>query len=528
MLPSRKKRILIYSNRVKRIIQTVVDSRKEISISDFKKRYLKNSYPEGIIEKCVQEFGIDISDNSAFIAWPVFLGSDFDEINICAVNFGALVLYERNSYSANQNISSDVKRYIKAAINTLIVTNIQNVENGKVFRYWPTHIDFTDRVEAGTLNQTTLSLSSLLRFGFLEPEFSVEGISITEDQLINRYKFIISNINWILSVQTSGAQFGGAWSFAERCLEARNNNDIATAILPSHFCYEVIKKYYDYFVSSEGNTALVNKIDDTFLKNMEIACASFERWIENEQLPDGGYRRNSNCGESSFAHSCCGLLSFAYDDTKNSDSLNRLVSYLKKNYKRFDLSLDSVVDAYRYEFNAGGNTGYVPDAYEIFPEAVFLNNSIKAINDGIFPLLSLLNRIKLREINYVAIQKILDRFSIAYFNGTGKHYVINGRQSAQQGMNYPIYALYNVKTCMEKLRDNDKKTYKERQKYMITPVRTHFLFIAISLFLLGLVAVAYFISATDTLTSLLLSLVSILSPQIVRHIKGDNDYRINL
>lgn len=528
MLPRRKKRIEICTNRINKLTSTVAESRREINRIDMENQYLKGLYPDGIIETCCTTFGLDVEKTPNFISWPVFLGTSSEEINICAVNFGALSLSERrknNEVGITVSTDSTTAAYINAAINTLVVTNLKEEKGGTTYRYWPTRIDYTNKSETGTINQTTLSLSSLLRFGFLDMKSKITQTEITYDQLLARFKFVIDNINWILSLQEVQSNYGGAWSYADECKESGRDKKIATAILPSQFCYEVLKKYYEYFTVTGITASTVTAIDSTLLNRMNKSCENFERWIENEQREDGGYRRNSNCQQSSFAHSCCAMLVYAYDNDKNISLLNGLIRYLWKNHNHFEHSLGSVTDLYRYKYRALGQRGYAEDAYEAFPESLFANNSIKAIEDGTAELLKASISRKMREINYIAFEKILDRFETIEIEDKGPHDVVKGRQEISN-KKYPIYVLYYTKICLEKLRNNESLPYKRRKKYISTPISSHIKWLLMTLLCLGFVALAYVINATDTMTTIVLGIASFIAPSVAKNVFSGIKYKI--
>lgn len=519
MLPRLKVRVKYCDTKIKQLIRTVVDSRKEICREDLEKKYLKDLYPKDTISACCDEYGINISNHPEFISWPVFFGTSPEEINVCAVNFGALTLHERNR---GDKSDSNIAKYVNAAINMLVVTSILEKKNDKFYRYWPTHIDYTNKLEAGTLNQTTLSLSTLLRLGFLDGQFLSEESQITHEQLLNRFKFVIQSINWIISLQETQPSVSGGWSYAEKARELYGQVEISTAILPSHFCYEVIRKYYQYFTATGVTASIVNDLDHTILNRMRSSFESFEKWITVEQRDDGGFRRNSNYNQSNFANSCCAMLLYAYDDAKDIDKLNALIEYARKNYNNFDFELKDVVDSYKYRFRVGSQAGYTEDAYEIFPEALFINNSIKAIEDNIIEQLQYMSARRIREINYIAFEKILNRIKTIEFEKTGTHEVIQGRQLLDR--EYPIYVLYYAKLCLEKMRDNDSLPYKTRKKYICIPLISVGKTIALTAILLTCVLCSYLIDATNTVTSIILGIASFIMPTIVKFYFGERKY----
>ncbi|MBQ7364494.1 MAG: hypothetical protein IJW46_02725, partial [Clostridia bacterium] len=385
MLPTRTKRIGLCTETINDLVQSVMNARKEISLADMENRYLKE-YPVGTIAASCEKYGLLLHKDPAFIAWPVFLGTSFDEINICAVNFGAQTLFNRHRDGRYLHDGKHI--YITAALNTLVVTSLARKKNGITVRYWPTHIDFTNKVESGTIIQATLALSSLYKFGFLNREPLINDLAPTTLQLINRFKFVIEALHWILDLERVYGDYGVAWSYAEDCKEAHNDKKIASAILPSQFCYETVMRYYLLFTANEENKTIVNTIDPALLGHMWQSLEAFEEWVKSEQRADGGYRRNSNQASSSFAFSLCAMPAYAYDKEKDPSRLNRLIKYLCEHHGKFSQGLGDVVDAYQYKYEASDYSGYVNDAYEVFPESFFILNSCKNFDNGTTDLLS--------------------------------------------------------------------------------------------------------------------------------------------
>lgn len=506
MLPLRKKRMGMCAETVNGLVESVMNAKQDISLDEMKSRYLRH-YPEGIIQHCKEKYGLWLDTEPAFVAWPVFLGTGFEEINICAVNFGSMTLY--NKHAANTH--SGRYKYINAAINTLILTSLEREKNGETVRYWPTHIDYTNKVESGTIIQATLSLSSLDKFGFLDSNRLGKDRGFTRRQLVNRFEFVIEVINWILGLERVYGSYGVAWSYAEECKEAGNDKTIASAILPSQFCYDTLMRYYAFFNKDEDTQRIVNSINPSLIEHMRASLEAFEEWVNSEQRADGGYRRNSNESTSTFAFSCCAMTAYAYNKASDQSRFVRLVKYLCNHHRNFSQSLGDVVDIYRYKYEASEYSGYVNDAYEVFPESFFIINSFQSIDTDTVSLLPSSLQRRLRCVNYIAYEKIFARLEKIEIKGTAQNTVVTGRQEMQANR-YPIYALYYTKKCLEKLYDNDSLPKKERRKYISFPSRISLKAICLSLALAVLVGIAYYISATDTVTSLVLGLATFIMP----------------
>jgi len=475
MVLTRKKRIALCSKTAEGLVQTIMHSRMEIGESEINE-YL-DGYPEDTVSSAVREYGLDISQNSSFIAWPVFLGTGaVKEINICSLNFGALTLFEEGmSYEdAKNGYKFD---YINAALNTIVVTSKVEKKNGKNLRYWPTHLDITNRGELGTANQCSLTLATLNKFEFLSRKSLVNARTLSEEELRNRFRFVIECINWILDLQISNKNFVGAWSYSEGAKEQHSEKEILSAVLPSQFCYEMLVRYSRLFMATTKNKEIVNEIDPELFDNIERACRMYEQWINCQQQRDGGYRKNSNIEETSFAFSCCAMMTYVYDRNFNVQVLKNLLKYLIRNNKGFRLKYEEVTDSYRYLFKVRKDEkcaqktheDYREDIYEIFPETLFIINSCKNIENGTMERVGWYTRMKIRYINYVALKKIVSRIESIGIGAAGNQVVIRGRHPMRERW-YPIYALYYSKICMDRFKKNDLLPRNQRKKYIEVPL----------------------------------------------------------
>ena len=516
MLYTRKKRMMICKEKVALLVQSIINSKKIVDINAMRE-YLKTNYPENTIEKCNKKYGLEISETTPFIIWPVFMGTVADNINICSVNFGALTLFDENTTEVNNQI---IKEYINAAVNVLVVTNIKKEQNGQAFRYWPTNVDYTNKNEWGTINQASLSLTSLYKFGFLDKKSILCNSPLDKNTRLNRFKFFAENLNWVLSLQNTVSNECAAWSYAENCKEVENENDIITAITPSQFCYELVARLYNYFISCKENERIINDIDPNLLNKMSTSCQKYENWIANTQKEDGGYGRNNNSSNSSFAHSCCAMLTYVYSDKKEnrkSDTvrLNRLISYLLKNYNKFDFEIGEISDSFKFQYEVNNQKGYVNDVYEIFPETLFLINNYKNINDEKNKRIKWYYKRRLRVVNYRAYEKLFSRLELTQINNTQNNLVVKGRQRLSR--KYPIYALYYTKNCFQRLKSNDELPLKDRKKYISLPLITNSRALILFIVLMICVLVSYFIDPFTTLITILLSVATFIIPMILRY-----------
>ncbi len=517
MLAGKRKLINDCDAAINKLENTVRNSCKLISMTEMKRDYLKDQYPEQLMEDCRREYGLSMEEERCFIAWPVFLGERFDEINICAVNLGISTLYPGRDTGSSEFPAGS---YLESAINTLVVTSLTDQKNGMVLRFWPTHIDYTNRVEYGTIIQSVLTLSTLLNVGFLSKDrISCSG-SDPETVRRNRVRFVMEALNWLLYLGDTGGPAGCAWSYAEDCIEAGTEKRITNAILPSEYSFEALQNYYELFAGEEELCGIVTNLDPGFLPRVRRSCDSYMAWFKREQFSNGGFRKNSNRDTVSFPFSCCTLSFFAYAGIEADDRSQpafRLINYLFSGTGKFTLSFHDVCDTYKFMYQASQSRGYINDAYEIFPEAVLFLNSCRLL-DKLDEALPSKYKLRLRQINYRALESILRRVCSIEMGMTGKSLVVKGRNEAQ-GFHYPIYAITYVKQCLEVFLRHESGE-KKQVSYIALPPLLDGKTILISAALICLVTLAGLISLTDTITSIILSIASLLAPILVRLVIG--------
>ncbi len=513
MILTNKKRMVLCEDHINDMVQTILHSRKEITVEQMQEEYLKETYPQDHVALSAKRYALDLSRTPAFIAWPVFFGSSFENINICAVNFGAL------SLSGKNGIDAGAAAYLNAALNTLVITSLQKEVDGKILRYWPTNLDFTNKVESGTINQCTLTLSTLNRLGFLDRHPALSAAPLTPEERSARFSFVIECLRWVLSLRSDFALLGSAWSYSDRCRDAQNSDPIETAILPSQFAYECIARYRRLFLSEKQDEALVEQLAPGLLQEMKYVCEQYEVWSSKNQRKEGGYRRNSNETVSSFPFSCCAMMTHVYSDAPNQESLKKLMHYLVRHHKNFNFSDQEIVERYQYEYEVMGKLGHVNDAYEVFAESLFITNACKNIDRGAFDSLSRSERRRIRQVNYIAYRSILSRITRLGASGMT---VVKGRQPVPERF-YPIYTLYYSRLCLERLLQNDRLPRAERKEYISYPLPINWKTILLCLCLALCLFWALRFSMLDTIYSLVLSLVTFLIPTIISLFRGPKD-----
>lgn len=522
MLP-RKNKLNSNCNEILYALEkSIWNSCQKVSKDKMKESYLRHLFPENTIDYCRDAYGLNMEKDLCFLYWPVFLGAQSSEINICAVNLGISTLYDRYAQGGLDELQSD--EIISCAFNTLVVSSMTLQNNNSTLRFWPTHIDFTNRLEFGTIIQSILSLSTLHKIGFLSESRIYTENDKTERVLENRIRFIMEALNWIVYLDEANDPMNSAWSYAENCIEPDSGKSIINAIIPSEYSFEVLRKYFDLFTENEHLKKIVSSIDNGFIQKLKRICKNYTVWFLREQCSDGGFRTNSNQKSSSFPFSCSVLSFFFFaglEEPAHLTALKKLIYFFVKQNKGFAFSFSEVCDAYNFKYHVSDNEGYVKDAYEIIPEAVLFLNSCLLL-DKYRNTIPKKTKKQMRQLNYRCLESILSRIHTIEIDKTGQNTVVRGRNEAQ-GFHYPIYAIYYVHCCVKQYLQNENLSKNTKQSLLSRPPAINGRVIFVSLFLVLLVLLSAFISLTDTLTSIILSVVSFLTPLLIDLIRRNKN-----
>ena len=132
-----------------------------------------------------------------FCAWPVDLdqqeGKEYERLlSICAICFGIMSLHNWIYRDSGRCVRDErrmktyremLKKKLDGAINLLIAMRSPS------YGSWPSSWNFSDQLVVGTINQTTLSISTLMTCGFL-PEGTEEEISVAADKIQCRFEYL--------------------------------------------------------------------------------------------------------------------------------------------------------------------------------------------------------------------------------------------------------------------------------------------------------------------------------------------------
>lgn len=163
-------------------------------------------------EEETAKFGLHWSKPGHSYYWPVFFGDAGmedkaqDGVSTCAVCFGVLQLMHWNERDRWQHKEKEHREFFRQTEeyflnicrDVLSLLVVMREPNGK----WPAMKKFGGELldcdeQDGGLNQTTLSLSTLLKSGFLEKRSENWG-EVDDSVLAVRYEYIIESIRWLL------------------------------------------------------------------------------------------------------------------------------------------------------------------------------------------------------------------------------------------------------------------------------------------------------------------------------------------
>lgn len=514
--------------------QAISESRSEITKEELKTIENKNFW------KLAKEFDLDLTREYDFIKWPLFFGIKEDnEINVCAICFGALTLLNRNK-EQGYVYDDAIADYLNAAINSLILSHLNDAskitkKNGITYEEhvcWPRNYYIgTTQLESATINQTTLSLSTLFVLGFLDKTSSITNRTINDDALKERVKFIINALKWILYVQNRDGKIA-SWSYAQKCKESNSNNEIKSATLPTHYCVETMEKYYKLFTENAQIRSMVEAIDHSIIDRIRTSCDASILYFKLKQNDDGGFMRSSNDKSSTIFHTCLVEKALCFDRTKDYSNLKKAVSFLVKKllFKDFNFKNDDFFEKYKYEVSRFLYTEkdgkYVQneiktfdnEEFEVFPETLFILTNINVLElDSCTnnKLLSYWQKRVIYESIYKAYTILFKRFE----NKNG-YVLVRGRREASE-LQFPIYNIYYAKLCLSKLNNS----IISNNKIMSTPCTTVISSFLKRILIIVLMVVAMNLDTKSTILWIITAILGIAVPMAADYTTNFSQYK---
>lgn len=276
-----------------------------------------------------------------FTYWDVNLrdskGSYQRSISVCAVCFGTMITNHRLKKDielgliteSNPKLIRSLKRTINSGLSLLVA--LRNPYK----HVWPSQWTFDSKMIGivGTINQTTISLSTFLSCDFLNPD----GLEVKT--LIDRHDFIWQTLNKLLSDASESILYSGkkyaAWGYLY------DNNDFHT-LLPTVFVFDTLVKMRQTEATllkhfSKGNLTGTS-IDSDFLLNifrgqnrLDIYIDEILNYFEDVQnTVTGAFMKNESDSITHTAYVIKSLYIYREQRHSEEDPITKTQSMLEK------------------------------------------------------------------------------------------------------------------------------------------------------------------------------------------------------
>lgn len=220
----------------------------EYTTGDEKSIYSGKGFSE-VKSKCGLFIGEEPGKHSPYVYYPIDWcqindSSKRTDISICAICFGALMLnhyrdidrgfLEKNELSIDDAMNdTEIQEKINGAMNLLLT--LRDYEKF----CWMSGWNF-EYGTSGTINQTTLSISTLLGCGFLKNNFAAPEGWEREEQCFCRFLYIKDSMHWLGDLSINANQpLGGRYWASESTGGARPMPNTTLTV----FCFESFMKY---------------------------------------------------------------------------------------------------------------------------------------------------------------------------------------------------------------------------------------------------------------------------------------------
>lgn len=166
--------------------------------------------------------------------WPVELRNMQErnpkKIHICAVCFGAIML--NNALKSNQNEVERYRNCINGAMNLLLT--LRYYKDASWIHSWNFGEKDDVKSKEGTVNQTTLSIATLLTCGFVDCQ--------DKEQLKKRFLYVYKSLRWLDEKGKTGNSTIREWK--------SRVNDLRMNLSLTFFALDAYDKYHEKVVAS--------------------------------------------------------------------------------------------------------------------------------------------------------------------------------------------------------------------------------------------------------------------------------------
>ncbi len=366
--------------------------------------------------------------NDEYCYWPVEMSERRElnpkEIHICAICFGAIILNNALKTETQEERRKNYRKCINGAMNLLLT--LRNYKDASWIHSWNFGEKDDVKSKEGTVNQTTLSISTLLTCGFLDCQ--------NEEQLKKRFLYLYRSIRWLDEKGKGTGDNVRAWRLID--------NQVKTNLSLTLFSLDVYDKYHEKLSdSSIKDDSAIADIKNVIEKSIIAILRGFS--IERHLLDAPTNLRDvlklskllkSLCGSYNTINSIKGtteedraIINWALDAGKQA-----LTWLSKVDLNWFDdIKSDDIMES--FPFNNKNKDGETEkDDYENCLELLFV--------DAVFVAVKTLEGMP--EVKKAAVDKayhVLWTYICKYVKAESESYLsIKGRKTE----NPPIYAYY--------------------------------------------------------------------------------------
>ena len=434
--------------------------------------------PKRFIDEFEKQKEVCKLENEGFCYWKLDLGSDSEygeSISVCSVCFGAILSYNflKHDLARMGGIMSReemevaegyVRKVVSGALNLLVALR------SPIEKTWPSNWEFIARnglinaqfVE-GTINQTTLSLSTFLVCDFLPSVKgrAIDGIPVGErDVFKQRYRYLSESINKLIACRIVTAK--RRWSRSQSGWGYMPNSKRLRP-LPTSFGFDVLTKFSNVIsewlpVFSEYDKDFYTELADMTERIREILSEVILTFSEHKKA-DGSFSMQGNPeAPSSVTHTAKVLKTLlAYDPPKEDEAtvdkvraitegaVNCLMSYAP-HYVVNGLGDEEIFENFKYS-DAEDSKG---ESYENSGELLYVDALAKAAEKAYKSG----NKERAREL-FDRARAVFDRFAsedegfVVIDGESGDDVLMVGGRNPN--LRYPIFRLYFYRMSVDDL-----------------------------------------------------------------------------
>lgn len=412
-------------------------------------------------ERVAKECGLT---DATFHYWPVELLPENDsredrQISICAICFGMIILNnwvkkDLHRLACQTEEIEIMTRQINGAISG--ATNLLVALRSPLHGSWPASWEFDVKGVQGTINQTTLSLSTLLTCGFLN--------DIDQSLFKPRYRYLLKSIDWLIHASTSK----NSLYYGTMCGWGHMEHNKEMIVLPTAFCFDTLLKFkscIDPWIPAfeESDPAFSTEIKQKSCAISQVLKNALAFFHYSQNPSNGSFKRLYEDKKASISHTAKvqkSLLTVLLDQKQHFDceDLNILSRKIIDDTCKYlmEIDIDRVVNLEsheifeRFAYNKNAVHKNIPDMtfdpnegenFENCGELIYIDALIKAAE-------------LIRKDDPDRAEALFDRaiavftvFRNKYVCDTASGFAILGKRP--EGLLHPIYCLYYYRMIID-------------------------------------------------------------------------------